>query len=325
MNLLHGLVVGMFFVSGGIAIAWNVLCDGISICKSSVCITIYCQNRERSLTYYCQETVEEKMEGRPDLLDRIFCMDCMDLFPQIPDGYVSMILSDPPYGISYQNNFTRTKHQMLDGDEGIDYGLFARESYRILKNGSHAYFFTRFDCYPYHYECLRQAGFAIKNCMVVEKGTIGGIGDLKGSYANNAEWVIYCQKGRRIFNHTTLLQNKKRAGNKLYEGKEPIRKYKTRFNACWFGPEYPKATYNAVWQKQNGIYHPTIKNVEFLSWLIQISSHPEELVFDGFMGIGSTALAAVSTGRRYLGAEINPGYYETAVRRISEMEHNKRV
>lgn len=52
----------------------------------------------------------------------------------------------------------------------------------------------------------------MKNCMVVEKGTVGGIGDLKGSFANNAEWIIFCQKGRRVFNHTKLLKNKKKAG-----------------------------------------------------------------------------------------------------------------
>ena len=68
------------------------------------------------------------------------------------------------------------------------------------------------------------------------------------------------------------------------------------------------------------IDHPTVKNVVFLSWLIQISSQPGELVFDGFMGTGSTALAAISTKRKYLGAEINPGYYETAARRIREMQ-----
>lgn len=73
------------------------------------------------------------------------------------------------------------------------------------------------------------------------------------------------------------------------------------FPACWFGAEYPKATYHAIWQKQNGIYHPTVKSVEFLSWLIQISSTPKELVFDGFMGTGSTALAALRNSRDYLG------------------------
>ena len=252
--------------------------------------------------------------------NKLYCMDCMDLFAQLPDGCVSMILTDPPYGIQYQNNFAQHPHPLIAGDDGIDYERFARESYRILQDDAHAYFFTRFDCYPHHYDCLHRAGFSIKNCMVVEKGTVGGIGDLQGSYANNAEWVIFCQKGRRLFNHTTLMQNRKKEGMKFHAGRELSKKYKTRFNACWFGAEYPKATYNSVWQKQNGIYHPTIKNVEFLSWLIQISSQPQELVFDGFMGTGSTALAAILTKRRYLGAEINQGYYETAVRRIREIQ-----
>lgn len=59
---------------------------------------------------------------------------------------------------------------------------------------------------------MKQAGFTVKNCLVVEKGTIGGIGDLTGSYANNAEWIIFCQKGRRTFQHTTLLENRKKKG-----------------------------------------------------------------------------------------------------------------
>lgn len=253
-----------------------------------------------------------------ELYNGIYCMDCMELLPQIPDGSVSMILTDPPYGISYQNHFTKRKHRVLTGDEGIDYGKFARESYRILKGDSHAYFFTRFDCYPYHYECLIQAGFSIKNCMVVEKGTVGGIGDLKGSYANNAEWIIFCQKGRRPFNQTMLLENRKKEGTIYCAGRKPGKRYKTRFNACWFGPEYPKATYNSVWQKQHGIYHPTIKNVEFLSWLVQISSQPGELIFDGFMGSGSTAVAAALAGRGYLGAEIDRSYFAIAKKRAGE-------
>lgn len=105
-----------------------------------------------------------------------------------------------------------------------------------------------------------------------------------------------------------------------HAGRERSKKYKTRFNACWFGEEYPKATYNSVWQKQHQIYHPTIKNVECLSWLIQISSLQGELVFDGFMGTGSTALAAIQTQRAYLGAEIDKAYFEIAQNRIKEVE-----
>ena len=55
-------------------------------------------------------------------------------------------------------------------------------------------------------------------------------------------------KGRRTFQHTTLLENRKKEGTQYHAGRERSKKYKTRFNACWFGEEYPKATYNSVWQ-----------------------------------------------------------------------------
>ncbi len=251
--------------------------------------------------------------------NQILPMDCLELLAQMEDGSVDMVLTDPPYGIGYRNNFTQRRHPMIAGDNiGIDYERFARESWRVLKEDRHAYFFTRFDCYPHHYACLTQAGFAVKNCMVVEKGSIGGIGDLRGSYANNAEWIIFCQKGRRVFNDTTLLENRKKEGTRFHPGGNPSKRYKTRFNACWFGAEYPKATYNSGWQRKHQIYHPTIKNVEFLSWLIQLSSQPGELVFDGFMGSGSTAVAAMRMGRDYLGAEIDRDYFNMAVKRIEQ-------
>ncbi len=253
-----------------------------------------------------------------DYINKIFHEDCLELMKQLPDEVVSLILTDPPYGIRYQNQFSACPYPILDGDTGIDYMKFAKESYRILKPNSHAYFFTRFDCYPHHFHCLKKAGFSIKNCLVIEKGTLGGIGDLKGSFANNAEWIIFCQKGRRVFNTTTLLKNRKKEGTLPRKGRTPHKKYKTRFPTCWFGAEYPKSTYNAMWQKKHKIFHPTIKNTECLAWLIQISSNPGDLVFDGFAGVASTALAAMQTGRCFLGAEISENYWSIGQKRLKE-------
>lgn len=157
--------------------------------------------------------MQEEFWSAEQLLNRIYQMDCLELLKKMPDETVSLILTDPPYGISYQNQYTCRKHRLLQGDNGIPYESFAKEAFRVLKNNRHAYFFTRYDCYPHHYRCLEQAGFRIKNCLVVEKGTVGGIGDLYGSYANNSEWIIFCQKGKREFQQTTLLLNRK-AGQK---------------------------------------------------------------------------------------------------------------
>lgn len=252
------------------------------------------------------------------LKNRLFCCDCFALFPRIPPETADLILTDPPYGIGYQNQFARNRQKPIYGDVSLDYRTLAKECYRVLKPNRHAYFFTRFDTYPEHYRYLTEAGFQIKNCLVIEKANIGGIGDLKGSYANNSEWVIFCQKGRRIFQKTTLIKNHYPPGTVFHKGRAPSSEYKTRLNSCWFGREYPKATYNAAWLSKRHIRHPTVKNVDCLSWLIQISTLPGELIFDPFMGSGSAALAAIQTGRLYCGCEIDPDYCQLFERRKQE-------
>ena len=166
-------------------------------------------------------------EGGWELLkNQVYCGDCFTLFENIPDGAVDLILTDPPYGISYQNHFTKKRKKPIAGDKALDFFSVAKECYRILKENRHAYFFTRFDSYPLHYQYLTEAGFTIKNCLVVEKANIGGIGDLKGSFANNSEWIIFCQKGRRIFQQTELMKNRYPADTVFHRGRMPTREYK---------------------------------------------------------------------------------------------------
>ncbi len=62
---------------------------------------------------------------------------------------------------------------------------------------------------------------------------------------------------------------------------------------------------------------------ECLSWLIQISSLWEELVFDGFNGNRSTAVASAASGRDYLGAETKAEYFEIAQKRVKEAADGK--
>lgn len=232
---------------------------------------------------------------------------------------VNLIFTDPPYGINYQNNYTLKQHEKIVGDDGIDYQKFSDESYRILKDNSCGYVFTRFDTYPYHYNCLKNSGFNIKNCLVVEKGQIGGVGDLRGSFANNSEWIIFFVKGRFEFKETKLMKNSKPTGKKCARDGNPIKEFKTRFNSCWFGDDYPKSTHNSSWQKKNNIFHPTIKNEEFIRWIILMSSNEGDIVFDPFGGSGSTYIASLKTQRKFLGYEIDPIYYELIQNRIKNI------
>lgn len=255
----------------------------------------------------CNESV-----GVEDMSNNSFLLngDSLSILPNIQSNSIDMIFTDPPYGVKYQNNYTLNKHKKIVNDDVIDYLTFGKECYRVLKDNTHAYFFTRFDVYPTHAQQLREAGFTIKNVLVVEKGHIGGVGDLKGSYSNNSEWVIFCQKGRREFNETKLMKNVKPMGKPTNRAGTPVKEYKTRFNSCWFGEEYPRSTYNSSWQKKTGIIHPTVKNVEFIKWILQISSNENDIVLDPFMGSGSTGIACEQTNRRFIGIEIDNTYFD---------------
>ena len=64
--------------------------------------------------------------------------------------------------------------------------------------------------------------------------------------------------------------------------------------------------------------HPTQKPVALAAHFIRLHTRPGDLVLDPFMGSGTTGVACVQTGRRFIGCEIDEGYYRIAERRIAE-------
>jgi len=62
--------------------------------------------------------------------------------------------------------------------------------------------------------------------------------------------------------------------------------------------------------------HPTQKPVKVLNHLVRLATKPGDLVFDPFMGVGSTGVSALQLGRRFTGIEIDPLYFQAACKRI---------
>lgn len=62
--------------------------------------------------------------------------------------------------------------------------------------------------------------------------------------------------------------------------------------------------------------HPCPRKPQHVTWLVHWWSEPSSCVLDPFMGSGTTGVACVRTGRRFIGIEIDPNYFDIAVRRI---------
>ena len=212
----------------------------------------------------------------------LFNGDCLQVMDKlISKGVkVDMILTDPPYGKNYQSNFKKEKFKKIinDDKQQID---FIKKAYQLLNNNSAFYCFCSWDNYDLIFNEIKKY-FSIKNCLVwYKKG--GGLGDLKGSYIPNHEFIIFATKGRHILNG-------KRHNDVLEFSKGNTSEYK----------------------------HPTQKPIELLEFLINQSTNEGDLVLDCYGGSGSTGVACKNLNRSFIGIEIDSYYYEIMKKRIEE-------
>ena len=99
-------------------------------------------------------------------------------------------------------------------------------------------------------------------------------------------------------------------------------KYTATFN-LWQGG---KSKSNVLeYKKDNDGYHPTQKPVALLEDLIQTYSNDGNTVLDFTMGSGSTGVACVNTNRRFIGIELDEGYFNIAKKRIEEAQKQSRI
>lgn len=87
---------------------------------------------------------------------------------------------------------------------------------------------------------------------------------------------------------------------------------------CSFDGAARRIQYPRSLALQDGKQHPTQKPLAVMQWCIEKLPNGCETILDPFMGSGTTGVAAVKLGRRFIGIEIEPKYFDIAVRRIEE-------
>lgn len=82
------------------------------------------------------------------------------------------------------------------------------------------------------------------------------------------------------------------------------------------GAPFPTTLQSSERPDKNG--HPCPKPLGWMEWNVNLTSRADQLVFDPFMGSGTTGVACARLGRRFIGCEISPRYFDIAVKRISD-------
>ncbi len=211
---------------------------------------------------------------------------------KIPDESVDLIILDPPYGIEFNTNFRKEESETI-GEISLDnekifetFPDVIRECYRVLKNNTAIYVFSRWDTTG-RFIAILSKYFNIKNRLNWVKNN-WSMGDLNGSYAMQCEDIIFAVKGRYILN----------------EGRDPD-----------YLP-YPRVS-------NQSLFHSHQKPIELLNFLIGKSSKRGEIVLDCYAGSGSTIISAVNLGRESIGIELNDKYMNIINERLEKECYSK--
>lgn len=90
-------------------------------------------------------------------------------------------------------------------------------------------------------------------------------------------------------------------------------------SGCLYGDYRDKSRF-IVYPAQQNLDHPNEKPLRVMQKLIRNASDKGQTVLDPFMGSGTTGVACVQTGRKFIGIEIDPGYFDIAVKRIKQAQ-----
>lgn len=226
-------------------------------------------------------------------LDYIDNIDCLEGLKEVPDGSVDTIVTDPPYFLSMGHAGSRTNAQaseQLNSNRTFNdlaictpfYKQLFAEYARVLKPDGSFYFFTDFRGYAYYFPLLN-AALPVRNLIVWDKKSGPG-----SFYSFAHEFIVF---------GTFKGKTKSGVGTNVWR----------------------MAAFNSGAAKTNGQkQHPTQKPWEVIAKCIEDSTEPGAVVLDTFMGSGTTAVACIKTGRRFIGFELSEEYHAIAQQRIAD-------
>lgn len=209
----------------------------------------------------------------------IYHGDCRDVLPTLTLS--ELLVTDPPYGVDYQSNYTKGSLPITGDDGTLDIISVLSTALRAIVPQRHAYIFGPMD--------LSTLPLFSRVELVWDKGRMG-LGDLSLPWSQSHERITF-----GVYSNRTDADRRNRGGLTA----------RLRRGSVISCGQYPT-------------HHPTEKPVLLLRQLIESSSVIGEGVLDPFMGSGSTLVAARCEGRAAIGIEIEEKYCEIAAKRLAQ-------
>lgn len=241
-----------------------------------------------------------------DKINKIIQADCLDYLKELPDRCVDCVVSDPPYGVNFKNDFYNDNADFVKTESK----KWLREFYRVLKEGSHCYLFTGTKSLNSWLTNIEESGFEFKNIINVPAYCGGQY--LKNNFYFRTEHILFLSKNKA--NHLNKVDFIKTSEAWINDKRNASKKEYTY--------SYPNF-WDFIFANEGGrtkkLLHPNQKNTKLLKILIQLSTKENDIVLDCFAGSGSLAQACLETGRNFLCCEKDEKYFEISNKRIANI------
>lgn len=254
-------------------------------------------------------------------LNKIYEEDCLETMLRIPDCFVDMTITSPPYDDMRE----------YEGNNNIQFKKIAKSLYRITKKGGVVVWIIGDQTKNWNesgtsfMQCLyfKETGFNLFDTMIYLKKPRGACGNNQ-SYWQTFEYMFVLSKGRpNTINLIYDRENKDvRSGDngtkRLYNGtllnhkRGGYSKLGRRTNVWEYTVGKGHSTKDNIAFKHPAIYPEKLVDDHLTSW-----TNKEDIVYDPFIGSGTTAKVCKIKGRNYIGSEINKEYVKDAMERLS--------
>jgi len=215
-------------------------------------------------------------------LNKIYNMDCLEGMRQIPDNYIDLILTDPPYGINIGSKIGGNKPF---GSNKVTVG---GESLCKVKE------YTPFDDRKIPSREVFEEMFRISKNQII----FGG--NYFVEYLKNSPcWIVWDKDNTGNFADCELAWT---------SFPTSVRKFKHRWNGM--------LQENMKWKDKRE--HPTQKPNKLFRDIIKKYSKEGDIICDPFLGSGTTVIACKQLNRKFIGFEIIKKYYDITNRRLQQ-------
>ncbi len=227
--------------------------------------------------------------------------DARELIKQLPDRSVDLIFTDPPYNLSSYStgNIKMSWRKEFNNDlaewdkENFIPLEWADEFRRILKPTGNIFAFCSYNLIGKWHEAFDPLFDTFQ--FVVWHKTNPPPKLYRAGFLNSCELIVCMWNKGHIWNFGRQSEMHNFIESPICMGRERVK--------------------NPT--------HPTQKPLKILNKIIEIASHEGAVVFDPFMGVGSTGVSAVQLSRNFIGFEVNPEYFAVAKKRIETANKNE--